>query len=71
MNNRGITIVALIITVIVMLILVGVATYAGLDSLELSKRTAFLSEMQLIQGKINVICDKNLDDIDGIQTELR
>lgn len=54
-DNKGITLVALIITIIIMLILVGVTTYTGIDSYRNAEVTKFVAEMQLIQGKVDEI----------------
>ena len=54
-NSKGITLIALIITVIIMLILVSVSTYTGLESYSRAARTEFISRMQLIQAKVDEI----------------
>ena len=53
LNNKGITLVALIITVIVLLILASVATYSGIEAIENSKYTKFKSELKIMQTYIN------------------
>lgn len=56
-NQKGITIIALIITIIVMLILASVTIYVGTDSLAHSKMVRFVSYMQMIQKKVDYIAE--------------
>lgn len=57
-NEKGITLISLAITIIVMLIIVGAVTYSGRESIDTSKRVAFISEMEIIQSKVNNIYEK-------------
>lgn len=57
-NNKGVTLVSLVIIIIVMLILITVAVYSGGNSLKSSKRLAFISELEIIQAKVNTIYEK-------------
>lgn len=52
-ENKGITLVALIITVVLMLILTSITTYTGIDTYKSMKVTKFITQMQLIQGKVD------------------
>lgn len=54
-NSKGITLVALIITVIIMLILASVATYTGIDTYKQARVIEFVQQMQLIQAKVDEI----------------
>lgn len=56
-NNRGVTLVVLIITVIVMLILASTAVTMSLDSIEHSKMMRFVTYMQEIQKKVDLIAE--------------
>ena len=56
-DNKAITLVALIITIVIMLILGSVTIYTGLDTYKLSKINAFVIEMQLIQAKVDELMD--------------
>lgn len=68
-NNRGITLAALVITIIILLILASVATYSGLNVVKFSKLTTFTTEMKIMQTKVNEIYQKYKDgnsiEIDG------
>ncbi len=52
-DNKGITLIALIITIIIMLILISVTTYTGLSTYNSTKVDKFVDEMQLLQSKID------------------
>ena len=54
-DNKGITLVALIITVIMMLILASVAVYTGADTYKHARVMEYVQEMQLIQSKVDEI----------------
>lgn len=54
-DNKGITLVALIITVIIMLILASVATYTGIDTYKQARVIEYVQQMQLIQDKVDEI----------------
>ena len=61
-NQKGITIIALIITVIIMAILVTVSIRVGTDAIDKSKQEDIKSNMLLIQGKSKIIKDKHTYD---------
>lgn len=65
-NNKGITLVILIITIILMLILVSVTTYSGINSYKNMQVTKFVTQMQLIQTKINELVEEEKTDNLGI-----
>lgn len=54
-DNKGITLVALIITVIMMLILASVAVYTGVDTYKQARVIEYVQQMQLIQSKVDEI----------------
>ena len=56
-NQRGITLIALILTIVVALILVRITIKAGTDSLEQSDMISFVSRMQLIQKKVDFLVE--------------
>ena len=69
LKENVITLVALVITVIVLLILSSIATYSGLNVVRSSKFTIFTTEMKIMQTKVNEIYQKYKDgnsiEIDG------
>lgn len=59
-NEKGITLIALIITVIVMLILLSTTAYVGIDTYKESRIIAFVTQMQIIQKKVDtLVSDEN------------
>lgn len=52
-NNKGITITALIITVIVLVTIAGTATYTGIEVYHNSKQEVFVQELQILQNAVN------------------
>lgn len=57
-NQKGITIITLVITIILIIIITGVVSYNALDTLEETRKTAFISELEIIQAKVNTIYEK-------------
>jgi len=64
-NERGITIVALIATVAIMLILLTVSIKVGSDAINKSIEEDIKSHMLLIQGKSKIIKDKHTYDAEN------
>lgn len=58
-HNKGITLVSLAITIIVLLILVSIATYSGLNVVNSSKLTAFTAELKIMQTQVNAMYQEN------------
>ena len=59
---KGVTLVALVTTIVIILILATVATYSGKDALERSHLTAFSTEMKMMQTHVNEIYEKYMDN---------
>lgn len=57
-NQKGITLITLVITIVILIIITGVVTYNGLESVNISQKTAFISELEMIQAKVNVIYEE-------------
>lgn len=60
-NCKGITLIALVVTIIVLVILASVGTEVGLKVIEDSKYYNGISEMKLMQSKINEIYEDYKD----------
>lgn len=58
MNNKGITIVALIITIVIMLILATVIIEFGSGQIERAKLEDIKTTMLLIKGRAQIVADK-------------
>ena len=52
-KSKGVTLIALVITIIVLLILASIATYSGIGVINSSKLTAFTTEMKIMQTQVN------------------
>ena len=69
-DNRGITLIALIITIIIMLILVSVTTYTGLDTYRHSQVNKFVTQMQLLQAKVDDLVVSNaMDELNNMSLQ--
>lgn len=57
-KDKGITLVALVITIVVILILASVATYSGMDAIKSSEFTRFSAELKIMQTQVNDLYEK-------------
>lgn len=51
-ENKGITIITLVVTIIILLILAGVGIYSGGDSLKVAKSNSLQAQLDLVQHSI-------------------
>ena len=54
-KERGITLVALVITVIIIIILATVTTYSGIESYNNMKTENYVAQLRVIQEKVDLI----------------
>ncbi len=52
-DTKGITMIALVVIITVLLLLTGTAIYSGTQTLQDAKRTAFVTELKMIKEKVN------------------
>lgn len=57
-NEKGITLISLVTTIIIMIILAAVAVNYGISSIETAKLQNFNYELQQVKGKVNTIFEK-------------
>lgn len=57
-KKKGITLIALIVTVVMLIILASVTTIEGLESLYEARRVEFVTEMKIIQSRVDYIYEK-------------
>ena len=57
-QEKGITIIVLIITIIVMMILLGITISSGGDTLKTAELQSFVADCEIIQSKVDVIYEK-------------
>lgn len=67
-NEKGITLVALLTTVAVMLIIVGVSIGTGTDSISSTRLKGFYSQLELIQKRVDDIASTNEGYYNSSQT---
>lgn len=71
-SAKGITLIALIVTIIVILILASVGTYNGIEAVKTAQLNKFISEMKIMQIQVNNIYDKykNGEEVLGYKDEV-
>lgn len=72
-SNKGITLIMLVVTIIVLSILTGVAVNVGYTSYKDMQITAYVAKMNMVQARVNVINQKILEgdtSYNNIGTEL-
>ncbi len=61
-KQKGITLISLVITIIVLAMLASVATYSGVRVIKSSKLTAFTTELKIMQTQVNSIYQEKDED---------
>ncbi|MCI8273761.1 MAG: formylglycine-generating enzyme family protein [Clostridia bacterium] len=57
-RNKGITLIALTITIIILLIVASISTYSGIETIKSSKFNKFTQELEIMQAQVNLLYDK-------------
>lgn len=65
-NTRGVTLITLVITIMILLVLTSIATYSGIDIIKSSKFTALTTEMKIMQTQVNELYQKYKDGDDNV-----
>jgi len=69
-DDKGITLIALITTVIIMLILLSVTTYTGINTYKHAQLNKFITQMQLLQAKVDdLVSSKTAEELDDLNLE--
>lgn len=58
-KEKGITLVSLVVTIIILAILASIATYSGTSVIKSAKLTAFTTELEIMQTQVNAIYQEN------------
>ena len=58
-KQRGVTLLALVIAIVIILILSSIATYSGIGVIKSTKLTKFTTELKIMQTKVNELYEKN------------
>ena len=59
-NNKGITLVALVVTILVMLVIVGISITGGSDVLQKTKITEYIGFMKLVKARADVFLEDEI-----------
>lgn len=60
-KEKGITLMSLVITIVILLILASITTYSGIEVIKSSKLTTFTTEMNIMQTQVNELYQKMQD----------
>ena len=60
-NTKGITLMALVITIVLLLILASISVYSGVNVVKSSRFTSFTAELKIMQTQINEMYQKYTD----------
>ena len=61
-SNKGVTLISLVITIIVLLILAGIGITSGVQTIKSSKQTKFTTELKIMQVEANELYDAYKND---------
>lgn len=62
LNNNGITLMALVITIIILIILASIGTYSGIQVVKSARFTAFSTELKIMQTQVNKLYEDKKND---------
>ena len=68
-NNNGITLMALVITIIILIILASIGTYSGIQVVKSAQFTAFSTELKIMQTQVNKLYEEKKNgnsDVDAL-----
>ena len=57
-DNKGVTLISLVVTIVVLIILASIATYSGVNVIKESKLNKFTAEMKIMQTEVNNLYDR-------------
>ena len=66
-KEKGITLIALTITIIILIILASITTYSGISTIKSSKLNRFKQELEIMQSQVNVLYEKYNTEIEAGQ----
>ncbi|MBO6243987.1 MAG: hypothetical protein J6O41_05420, partial [Clostridia bacterium] len=61
-NNKGITLIALVVTIIILLILSSIAVYSGVNTIKSAKFKAFQTELLIMETEVDSLYQKYKDN---------
>ena len=73
-NTKGITLMALVITIIILIILASIGTYSGIQVVKSAQFTAFSTELKIMQTQVNSLYEKKKNNekilLNNVETEI-
>ena len=73
-NNKGITLMALVITIILLIILASIGIYSGRQVVKSAQFTAFSTELKIMQTQVNSLYEKKKNNekiiLNNVETEI-
>ena len=73
-NNKGITLMALVITIILLIILASIGTYSGIQVVKSAQFTAFSTELKIMQTQVNSLYEKKKNNekilLNNVETDI-
>ena len=66
-KEKGITLIALTITIIILIILASITTYSGISTIKSSKLNRFKQELEIMQSQVNMLYEKYNTEIEAGQ----
>ncbi len=67
-SSKGITLVSLVVIIIVLLIIASISVISGIESYKDAQAIAFVSKLQVIQQRVNIIYQNNKNDFSTVNT---
>lgn len=65
-KNKGVTLVALVITIVVLLIVTSIALVSGGQTITSMQRTNFITKLQTIQAKVDYFAEKKQEEYENL-----
>ena len=73
-NTKGITLMALVITIIILIILASIGTYSGIQVVKSAQFTAFSTELKIMQTQVNSLYEKKKNNekilLNNVETDI-
>lgn len=69
-NNRGITLIILVVMIVLLIILASISVNSGTETISLSKYNNAVSEMKVMQAKVNELHEEYVSGDDTVKNEI-
>ena len=61
-NSKGITLISLTVSIIILLIIASITTYAGISTIKSSRIEKFKTELEIMEAEVNLLYEKHKDE---------